>query len=242
VRHSRIPGGLQVAPSLLAANFACLADEIRSVEAAGAEILHLDVMDGSFVPNITFGPPLVASVRGISRLFLDVHLMIRDPIGFAPPFARAGADLLTFHAEALGDPTPETLAALRRSRTGLRALDCRLGLSFRPASDPRPWLEAAGGELDLVLIMTVEPGFGGQSFRAEPLHHVASAAALRSARGWAYAIEVDGGVDADTAGACVSAGAEILVAGTAVFGRPDRCESLARILESGRRGAGKTHL
>lgn len=242
MRHAKIPEGLQVAPSLLAADFTRLAEEIRSVEDAGAEILHLDVMDGAFVPNITFGPPLVASVRSVSERFLDVHLMIRDPIGFADAFARAGADLLTFHAEALGPAAPEALASLRRARTALRAQGCGLGLSFRPASDPAPWLEAAGADVDLVLIMTVEPGFGGQAFRAEQLPRVTAAARLRDARGWTYRIEVDGGISAENAGPSVAAGAEILVAGTAVFGRPDRREAVRQILAVGRQGAGKSRL
>jgi len=242
VRDARIPEGLQVAPSLLAADFARLAEEIHSVEAAGVTLLHLDVMDGVFVPNITFGPPLVASVRSVSERFLDVHLMIRDPIGFAEAFARAGADLLTFHAEALGRATPDALAQLRRSRAALRERGCGLGLSFRPSSEPAGWLELAGGDLDLVLIMTVEPGFGGQAFREEQLPRVAAAARLRDARGWTYRIEVDGGISAANAGAAAAAGAEILVAGTSVFGRPDRREAVREILAAGLQGARKSRL
>jgi ribulose-phosphate 3-epimerase len=225
MREAEIPDGVQIAPSLLAADFAHLAREIRSVEEAGVALLHLDVMDGAFVPNITFGPGLVASVRSVTRLFLDVHLMIRDPLGLADAFARAGADLLTIHAEALGGP-PRGLPDVRRE---FREQGCRLGLAFRPATDPTPWLEAAGADLDLALVMTVEPGFGGQAFLADQMPRVRDAAALRDSRGWSYRVEVDGGITPATAQAAVAAGAEILVAGTAVFGHPDRRSAVQRI-------------
>ena len=247
MRYEEIPQGVQVAPSLLAADFSRLAEEIRSVEEAGVRLLHLDVMDGHFVPNITFGPPLVASVRSITRLFLDVHLMIRDPIGYAEAFARSGADLLTFHAEALAGssgaaPGPEVLERLRDARARLRVLGCRLGLSFRPATDPAPWLALAGAELDLLLIMTVEPGFGGQPFLTDQLRRVAEARALREARGWRYRLEVDGGVEPGTARACVEAGAEILVAGTAVFRQPDRRQAIERLGDAARGRMGDSRL
>ncbi len=230
-----IPPGTQVAPSLLAADFAHLADEVAAVSRAGARILHLDVMDGQFVANITFGPPLVAAVRAASTQFLDTHLMIRDPLKFLDSFAQSGADLLTLHAEALGSlvdgaPTAAALATFGEAHEKLLRLGCRMGLSFRPATDPGPWLERVGSALDLVLIMTVEPGFGGQSFLSEQLERVRSARALRDARGWDYRIEVDGGIGLATIRACVAAGAEILVAGTAVFGPPDRGAALAALV------------
>jgi ribulose-phosphate 3-epimerase len=228
MREAEIPDGVQIAPSLLAADFAHLAREIRSVEEAGVALLHLDVMDGAFVPNITFGPGLVASVRSVTRLFLDVHLMIRDPLGLAGAFARAGADLLTFHAEALGDPA----RGLRDVRAALREQGCRLGLAFRPATDPAPWLQAVGGDLDLALVMTVEPGFGGQAFLEGQMPRVRDAAALRETRGWSYRIEVDGGITPSTARAAAAAGAEILVAGPAVFGSRDRRSAGGRIREA----------
>ncbi len=230
-----IPTGTQIVPSLLAADFVRLGREIRAVEDAGAEILHLDVMDGHFVPNITFGPPLVRSVRGATRLFLDTHLMIRDPLAFMEPFARAGADLLTLHVETLGGgaasgPSAEGLEVFRRARElASDELGCLLGLSFRPVTDPLPWLRELGASCDLALIMTVEPGFGGQAFRAELLPRIAEARRLIDERGWTCRVEVDGGVDADTAGSCARAGADLLVAGTAVFDRPDRTAAMREL-------------
>ena len=227
-----LPAGVQIAPSLLAANFARLAEEVRDVEAAGVEILHLDVMDGHFVPNITFGPPLVAAVRNVTSLYLDTHLMIRDPLAWIDPFLASGADLLTLHAEALGGPGTGFSAALEEAREAARRLGERkrgFGLAFRPATDPMPWIEAIGGLLDLVLLMTVEPGFGGQGFLDAQVSCVARVREFRRARGLRFAIEVDGGIGPATAGACVRAGAEILVAGTAVFGRTDRKAAVGAI-------------
>ena len=167
-----IPPGIQIAPSLLAADFASLTTEIDSIKAGGVEMLHLDVMDGHFVPNITFGPPLVRSIRGATNLFLDTHLMISDPLSFLKPFHSAGSDLLTLHAEALsadkeGTPTSDSERDFQQARGILNDLGCLLGLSFRPGTDPFPWLERFGADLDLVLVMTVNPGFGGQSFMME---------------------------------------------------------------------------
>ncbi|MFH1144858.1 MAG: ribulose-phosphate 3-epimerase [Candidatus Eisenbacteria bacterium] len=232
-----IPGGIQVAPSLLAADFARLAEEIETIEAAGVEVLHLDVMDGHFVPNITFGPPLVRSVRRTTGMFLDTHLMIRDPLAFLEPFVTSGADLLTLHAESLGDPAGEWSSAIVRAREAKRRLDdlgCRMGISFRPATDPGPWLKELGAQLDLVLIMTVEPGFGGQGFLEQQLLRIAGARELREDRHFPYRIEVDGGITAETARACVRAGADILVAGTAIFGRQERGEAVREILAAAR--------
>jgi ribulose-phosphate 3-epimerase len=236
-----IPVGLQVVPSLLAADFSRLAEEIRSVEEAGAAALHLDVMDGHFVPNITFGPPLVASVRATTALFLDTHLMIRDPLGFLAAFVRSGADLVTLHAEALGDVSTAAGRAAARAALATAAercgsLGCGLGLSFRPVTDPLPLLAEAGELIDLVLIMTVEPGFGGQAFLETQLPRIAAARELRARAGWRYRIEVDGGVGRATAGACASAGADWLVAGTAVFGARDRRAAMAEVLVASRSG------
>ena len=236
----QLPQGIQVAPSLLAADFVRLGEEIRAVEQAGVEIIHLDVMDGHFVPNITFGPPLVASIRGATGLFLDTHLMISNPLDLLDPFARAGADLLTLHAEAICDlAIPEgagrAQAVLEEATRRLAPHGCRLGLSVRPRTDPVPLLLVAGSQLDLVLIMTVEPGFGGQGFMEELLPRIEQVRRLRDREGWRFRIEVDGGIGARTAGACTGAGAEWLVAGTAVFGQVDRGAAVAEIRSLARR-------
>ena len=232
--RKEIPRGLQIVPSLLSADFARLVEEVRSIEGAGVQMLHLDVMDGDFVPEITFGPLLVRSIRSITDLFLDTHLMIRRPLALLDRFAGSGADLLTLHAEVLdalptGSPGREGVAAVREALGRLRPQGCGLGLSFKPATDPVPWLEEVGEVLDLVLVMTVEPGFAGQAFMSEQMSKVEAVRRLREQRGWRYRIEVDGGVGAETARACVSAGAELLVAGSAVFGREDRSDAVAAI-------------
>jgi ribulose-phosphate 3-epimerase len=222
-----IPGGVQIAPSLLSADFSNLASEIKNVADNGVEILHLDVMDGHFVPNITFGPPLVKSIRNVTDLFLDTHLMISSPLDYIEPFARAGADLLTLHSESLsadtdGNPTVRGLTDLREMAKRLSDMSCGIGLTFKPATDPLPWLMEVGGILDLVLIMTVEPGFGGQSFMTGQVPRIELAAALKRDHRWRYALQVDGGINTETAPVALAAGAEILVAGNAVFGQTDR--------------------
>jgi ribulose-phosphate 3-epimerase len=207
-----LPRPVLVAPSLLSADFAALADSVRLVEEAGADLLHLDVMDGRFVPNLTFGPIVVAAVRRASRLPLDVHLMIEEPLRYVGAFADAGADYLTIHHEACSD-VKATLAAIRER--GVRP-----GLTLRPRTpfaDLEPFLDA----IDLLLVMTVEPGFGGQKYMPEQESKLARAQQLRAAAGHDYVIEVDGGINATTAARAVKAGAEILVAGSALFGADD---------------------
>lgn len=200
---------IRIAPSLLSADFGRLAAEIAAVEAAGADALHLDVMDGHFVPNLSFGVPVVASIRRCTRLPLDTHLMIASPGRFARAFAEAGSDSLTFHAEAVRDP-----AGLIRE---IRGLDVKVGLALNPdtpADAVLPLLDA----IDIVLVMTVWPGFGGQSFLDECLPKIAALAArLRPDQ----ALEVDGGVSVETVPRIVAAGADTLVAGSAVFGAGD---------------------
>ncbi len=197
-----------VSPSLLACDFGRLAEEVRAVEAAGADWLHVDVMDGHFVPNLTIGPVVVEAIRRASCLPLDVHLMLDHPERYVKPFIEAGAHDLTVHLEA---PGLRTESILRKTLDTIRALGARPGLSVRPRTSTealRPFLEA----VDLVLIMTVEPGFGGQAFMPDVVPKV------RQVReGFARDLAVDGGINAQTGRACREAGANVLVAGTYVF-------------------------
>ncbi|MFS8534153.1 MAG: ribulose-phosphate 3-epimerase [Limnochordales bacterium] len=202
---------LVLAPSLLSADFARLAEEIARVEPE-ADWLHLDVMDGHFVPNITFGPDLVRAVRSVTRLPLDVHLMIEEPDRHLEAFARAGADILTVHVEACPH--------LQRTLQHIRDLGCRAGVALNPHT-PLDNIRYVLDDVDLVLLMTVNPGFGGQKFLPAVLPKVRRLAAWMRLTGRRIHIEVDGGINTQTAPLAVEAGANVLVAGSAVFGAQD---------------------
>ena len=201
---------LRIAPSILSADFARLGDEVKAIVDAGADYIHVDVMDGHFVPNISFGAPVMKSVRGVTDKVFDVHLMIAPTDPYLADFARAGADIITVHAEA----GPH----LHRSLQAIRALGKRAGVALNPAT-PVSAIQHVIEDCDLVLIMSVNPGFGGQSFIPESLNKIRQARALIGGRD--IDLEVDGGVTADNAHAIVSAGANVLVAGSAVYGGND---------------------
>ena len=202
-----------ISPSILSADFCRLAEDCRLVLDAGAAMLHFDVMDGHFVPNISFGVPVLASLhRGMPSAFFDVHLMISHPLAYVDAFAKAGADLINFHLESEDEPGA-VLAAIR-------AAGCKTGLTIKPGTPAEallPWLD----QLDLVLVMSVEPGFGGQKFQSSALYKLEALKKEREARGLSFLLEVDGGVNAETAPFCVEAGADVLVAGSAVFAAAD---------------------
>ncbi len=208
---------IQIAPSVLAADFGHLADAVATVEEAGADLLHLDVMDGHFVPNLSLGVPVVASIRKLTDLPLDVHLMITDPAKYAPAFADAGADNITFHIEVADQP--------RKLISQIRDLDVRVGVSLNPGTPPEDVLEIVA-DVDLVLVMTVWPGFGGQEFIADCLPKIEVLAGQIRAD---QMLQVDGGIDEDTTISVVTAGADTLVAGSAIFGSREPGAALHRL-------------
>ena len=203
-----------VAPSILAANFANLADEVRRVEEAGADWIHCDIMDGHFVDNISFGPMVVGIVRKQTKLPLDVHLMIEHPDHFLPRFIDAGANSITVHVES------EARHDVARTLQQIREAGCRVGLTLNPAT-PFESVERFLDKIDLLLIMTVHPGFGGQPFRAEMMDKVKRAAARNKSGGTKMHIEVDGGINPETAKISIENGADVLVAGTSIFHTKD---------------------
>jgi len=207
----------KIAPSMLSADFTRLGDEIKAVEKAGADYIHIDVMDGHFVPNITIGPMIVEAARRATRLPLDVHLMISDPDRYIGDFRKAGADIITVHAEAVNH--------LHRSIQIVRSSGARTGVSLNPAT-PLDLLEYVLDDLDMVLLMTVNPGFGGQEFIKEVLPKIKRLKDMIKERGLKTEIEVDGGIGPDTISLVSSAGADIFVAGSAVFKSKDYAQTI----------------
>jgi ribulose-phosphate 3-epimerase len=203
---------LKIAPSILSADFSRLKDEIEAVEAAGADWLHVDVMDGHFVPNITIGPVVVESVRKVTKIPLDVHLMITDPDKYGPEFIKAGADWVSIHPETCSDPN----ASLRK----IRELGARASVAVNP-DVPLARVDGCFPDADMILIMSVFPGFGGQDFIPEVLPKIAELRALINRRKLSLSIEVDGGIKADNIDLVVRAGADVIVSGSGIFKTPD---------------------
>lgn len=216
---------IELAPSILACDFAHLADQVDQATAGGAAVIHVDVMDGHFVPNLTVGPPVVKSLRKATRLPLDCHLMIENPDQFIGDFAEAGADWISVHQEVCHH--------LNRTLHLIKSHDCRAGVVINPAT-PVETLSEVFDIVDYILVMSVNPGFGGQKFIPETLGKVKKLADIRSHRGYGYRIEIDGGVALDTVTEIVQAGAEILVAGNAVFGKGDAKKNASALLEAAR--------
>ena len=213
----------ELAPSILSADFAHLADQVRSVTEGGATLVHVDVMDGHFVPNITIGPPVVKSLRKVTDLPLDCHLMIENPDQYIPDFVQAGADWISVHQEAC--------VHLNRTLHHIKDHGAQAGVVINPAT-PVETLAEVLDIVDYVLVMSVNPGFGGQKFIPGALHKIRRLAEMRQAQGLNYRIEVDGGIALDTVGEVVRAGAEILVAGNAVFGKGDPKSNAQKLLKA----------
>nr|WP_087992091.1 ribulose-phosphate 3-epimerase [Bacillus subtilis] len=212
---------IKVAPSILSADFAALGNEIKDVEKGGADYIHIDVMDGHFVPNITIGPLIVEAVRPVTDLPLDVHLMIEEPDRYIPAFAKAGADILSVHAEACPH--------LHRTIQLIKEQGTKAGVVLNPHT-PVQVIEHVFDDLDLVLLMTVNPGFGGQKFIHSVLSKIKEVKRMADERGKKdLLIEVDGGVNRETAPLVIEAGANLLVAGSAVYGQPDRKKAISEI-------------
>ena len=209
-----------IAPSILSADFARLADEVAAVEQAGADLLHIDVMDGHFVPNLTVGPPIVKALKNVTKLPLDVHLMMTNADAFISDFAKAGADYLTVHVEACPH--------LHRTIQSIKERGVKAGVTLNPAT-PVQSLEEILPDVDLVLIMSVNPGFGGQQFIASCLNKVRTTRQMLDRIGSRALLEVDGGVKADNAAKVLEAGADILVAGSAIFSSRDYAATIAAL-------------
>jgi ribulose-phosphate 3-epimerase len=214
---------IELAPSILSADFARLAEQVRAASEGGGTVIHVDVMDGHFVPNLTVGPPLVKSLRKVTDLPLDCHLMIENPDQFIPEFVEAGADWISVHQEACRH--------LNRTLHLIRSHDAQAGVVINPAT-PVDTLSEVLEIVDYVLVMSVNPGFGGQKFIPETVRKIRHLADMRSQRGLNYRIEVDGGIALETVAEVVRAGAEILVAGNAVFGQGDPRTNAQKLLKA----------
>lgn len=211
---------IRIAPSVLAADFGRLAEEIQEIERAGADLLHLDIMDGCFVPNLSYGIPVVQAIRRTTSLFLDTHLMLADPGKYLAPFRDAGADSLTVHIEVCADP--------RDLADEIHRLGAECGVAINPGTAAESLFPSLG-DLDLALVMSVEPGFGGQSFMADSVPKISALRLQADAAQLALKVEVDGGINLTNAASCRTAGADILVAGSSVFGAEDRKAAIAEL-------------
>lgn len=211
---------VKIAPSILSADFAKLGAEVLDVEKGGADLIHVDVMDGHFVPNITIGPLIVEAIRPVTKLPLDVHLMIEDPDQYIEAFAKAGADYITVHVEATRH--------LHRTLHLIKSFGVKAGVVLNPAT-PVETIQHIIADIDMVLLMSVNPGFGGQKFIPEVLPKIKRVKELAAEKGAAIEIEIDGGVNPETAKLCIEAGATILVAGSAVYNQEDRKKAIELI-------------
>ena len=211
---------VKIAPSLLAANFACLREELVAIDKAGAAWVHYDVMDGHFVPNISFGYSILKDISRVTRLYLDVHLMISDPLKYVDEFIKANASAITFHLEAM-DNEEKIIELINH----IKKCNKDVGISIKPNTSVEallPYLKY----LDIILVMSVEPGFGGQSFKDEALNKIKQLKQLRGNNNHSYVIEVDGGINEETGRRCVEAGADVLVAGSYIFNSDDYKQSM----------------